>query len=83
MRLLSAGVEVAVGRVLLPVVDVGVYLGRRKIRVPQQLLHRPQIRPSCEHMRREAVAQEMRIDVFADSRLQCGRLDDPEYALAP
>ena len=48
-------------------IDMGVDLGRRYIRVAQHLLDNSQICAIAEEMRRKAVSQKVRINVFFQS----------------
>lgn len=56
--------------------DVGVNLGRVERAVAQQRLDRPQIGPPVQHVRRKAVAQEMRMNI-AQNRVRESQADDP------
>ena len=61
-------------------IDMGIDLGRRYIRVTQHLLDDSKIRAVAEQMRCEAVPQKMRIDVLFQSgplRVLFDDLPDP------
>ena len=64
-----------------PVGDVRVALGRAEIRVAEHLLHRAEVGAALEKMRRERVAEEVRMDT---ARLEAGAvgefLEDEERA---
>ena len=49
--------------------DMGVYLGRLRIRMAQQFLQRPNVRPAFEQVGREGMAQGMRARLLVDQRL--------------
>ena len=49
--------------------DVRVHLGRADRRVPEQLLDEPQVEPTIEEVRREAVTQLMGMHVAPDGAL--------------
>src|SRR3954447_3624610 len=70
-ELLSLGVRMRGEVELAPpaVAHVRVELGRREIRVAEHLLHRAEIRAALEQVRREGVAEQVRVDPL---RLQSG-----------
>ena len=47
-------------------VEMGVNLRRRNARVTEHLLHRAQVAARLQHVRRERVAQGMRMDFLVD-----------------
>src|SRR5262245_11474738 len=55
--------------------EVGVELRRRDTRMPEQLLADPQVRATCEEMRRDRMPQRVRADPIAQLRPARGRLD--------
>jgi hypothetical protein len=57
-----------------PIGYVGIELGRREVGVPEHLLNRPQVCAALEEMRREGVAQEVRVNAF---RLEPGAARKP------
>ena len=53
-----------------PIGYVGVELGRREVGVAQHLLHASEVRAALEEVRRERVAEEVRVDSLGlESRL--------------
>ena len=64
-------------------IDMGIDLGRRYVRVAQHLLDDSKIRAVAEQMRREAVPQKVRINVLFQSgalRVLFNDLPDPRCA---
>jgi len=64
----GVGVRLEVQLAAATIGYVGVELGRGQIRVPQHLLNRPEIGSALEQMRREGVAQQMRMDALGLER---------------
>ena len=64
---LRAGMKLSMHSLEPLLVDVGINLGRRYVRVAQHLLDDSKIRAVAEKMRCEAVPQKMRINVFFQS----------------
>jgi hypothetical protein len=60
--------------------DVGVTLGRPEIRVPEHLLHRAQVRSALEEVRRERVAQQVRMDASGLESRSVGELAEMRNA---
>ena len=58
-------------------IDVRINLGRRNIRMPQQLLDDAQVRPIPQQVRREGMPQQMRIHIHVNPRVP----RDPLYDL--
>ena len=50
-------------------IDVRVNLGRRNVGVAEHLLNDPQVRAVAQQVRREAVPEQMRINVFFQARV--------------
>src|SRR2546430_14449474 len=62
-----------------PIGYVRVQLRRGKVGVAEHLLHRAQIRPALEQVRRERVPEEMRVDAFGlEARLRRQPPEDQE-----
>ena len=57
-------------------IDMGIDLGRRDVRVAKHLLDDSKIRAVAEQMRCEAVPQKMRINVLFQSGALCVFLND-------
>jgi hypothetical protein len=64
---LRAWMKLAVHSLEPLLIDVGVDLGRRYVRVAQHLLNNSKISAVAEQMRCEAVPQQVRINVFFQS----------------
>src|SRR6202011_518051 len=57
-------------------VDMGIHLRGRDIRVPEHFLDDSQIGPVAEQMRRETVPEQVRIDICLESRLAGNSFND-------
>jgi hypothetical protein len=75
----SVRVGLEVGLPSAAVGDVRVALGRAEICVPQHLLHTAQVGTAFEQVRRERVAQQMRMDTFwLETGSLCESTEDEE-----
>ena len=64
-----------------PIGYVRVQLGRREIRMPEHLLDRTQVGSALEQVRRERVAQQVRMDALRlEAGLGCELAEDQEGA---
>ena len=64
-----------------PIGDVRVELGCGEVRVPEHLLHAPQVGAALEQVRRERVPQEVRVDpIGLEARLRGEAPQDQERA---
>ena len=68
---LRAGVKLSMDGFQPLLIDMGIYLRCRNIRVPEHFLDDAQVGAVSEQMRGETVPEKMRINILFQSRVSC------------
>src|SRR5438132_11403995 len=77
LSVLRPGMKLFVHGPQIVAIDVGIELRGREVGVAEHLLHRPEIRPALEEMRRERVTQRVRRYPLGEPGAPRRLLDDP------